>query len=100
MLSEGQPVLALSVAIRGEVRVHRNCRDLGVLEPGYVIGTALALTGKASRFDATFTEAGRYITWPVSDIRRFMEATPEVQSALQRLVNQDVARKVERLSSA
>lgn len=100
LLSEGQPVSALSVAIRGEVRVHQNSRDLGLLEPGYVIGTALALTGKASPFDATFTAPGRYITWPLSDIRRFMEARPDVESALQRLVNQDLARKVERLSSA
>jgi hypothetical protein len=29
-----------------------------------------------------------------------MEARPEVQSALQRLVNQDLAKKVARLSSA
>jgi len=60
----------------------------------------VALTGKASAFDATFTEPGRYISWPLSKVRRFTDGRPELRSALQHLVNQDLARKVERLSLA
>jgi CRP-like cAMP-binding protein len=100
MLREGQPVSSVSIAIRGTVRVHRHDRDLGLLEPGHVVGTAMALVGRASPFDATFTGPGRYITWPLANVRRFAEGRPEVQSALQHLVNQDLARKVERLAMA
>jgi hypothetical protein len=100
MLREGQPVSSVSIAIRGAVRVHRHDRDLGLLEPGHVVGTAMALVGTASPFDATFTEPGRYITWPLAKVRRFAEGRPELQSALQHLVNQDLARKVERLALA
>src|SRR4029453_4095557 len=61
MLREGQPVSSVSIAIRGTVRVRRQDRDLGLLEPGHLGGTAVALVGKPSPFDATFTEPGRYI---------------------------------------
>lgn len=100
MLREGQPVSSVSIAIRGNVRVHRHDRDLGFLEPGHVVGSAMALGGKPAPFDATFTEPGRYITWPLASVRRFTEGRPELLSALQRLVNQDLARKVERLALA
>src|SRR5262245_52652165 len=100
MLNEGQLVSSVCIAIRGTVRIHGGGRELGVLEPGQVIGTAMVLTGKPSPFDATFTEPGRYICWPLSNVRRFTEGRPELQSALQRLVNQDLAKKVERLFSA
>ena len=99
MMREGQPVSSVCIAIRGTVRIHGHGSDLGVLEPGHVVGSALALTGKASPFDATFTEPGRYISWPLAKVRRFTEGRPELQSALQHLVNQDLARKVERLAS-
>jgi len=57
------------------------------------------LTGKASPVDAAFAEPGRYMSWPLSNVRRFTEGRPELQSTLQRLVSQDLAGKVERLSS-
>jgi hypothetical protein len=60
LMREGQPVPSVCIAIRGRVRIHRHGKDLGLLEPGYVVGTAVALMGTASAFDATFTEAGRY----------------------------------------
>jgi len=100
LMREGQPVPSVCIAIRGRVRIHRHGKDLGLLEPGYVVGTAVALMGTASAFDATFTEPGRYISWPLSKVHRFTDGRPELRSTLQHLVNQDLARKVERLSLA
>ena len=97
---EGEPVSSVSIAIRGSVRIHGRGGDLGVLEPGHLLGSAVALTGKPSAFDATFTEPGRYITWPIAKVIRFVQGRPELQVTLQRLVNQDLARKVERLTLA
>lgn len=99
ILSEGRPVSSICVAIRGAIRVHGHGRDLGLLEPGHLIGTAVALTGKASSVDAAFAEPGRYMSWPLSNVHRFMEGRPELQSTLERFVNQDLAEKVERLVS-
>jgi hypothetical protein len=100
LMTEGQPVSSVCIAIRGTVRIQRHGNDLGLLEPGYVVGTAMALMGTASTIDATLTEPGRYISWPLSKVRRFTHGRPWLRSALQHLVNQDLARKVERLSSA
>ena len=100
ILSVGQPVSSVCVAIRGAIRFNGRGRDLGLIEPGHLIGTAVALTGNVSPVDATFAEPGRYMCWPLSYMRRFTEGRPELQSSLQRLVNQDLARKVERLFSA
>jgi len=97
---EGDPVSSVAIAIRGAMRIHGRGRELGVLEPGHLLGSALAMTGKTSSFDATFTEPGRYITWPIAKVRRFTEGRPELQVALQRLVSEDLARKVERLATA
>jgi Popeye protein conserved region len=56
VLMEGQAVSSISVAISGTVRVHREGRDVGVIDPGHLIGTALALTGDPSPVDATVHE--------------------------------------------
>ena len=100
LISEGQPVSSVCIAIRGAVRVRARGRELGVIEPGHVIGSAVALTGNASGFDAVFTGPGRYICWSLAKVRRFTEGRPELQSTLQRLVNEDLARKVEHLAMA
>ena len=100
LMSEGQPVSSVCIAIRGAVRVRARGRELGVIEPGHVIGSAVALTGNASGLDAAFTGPGRYICWSLAKVRRFTEGRPELQSTLQRLVSEDLARKVEHLATA
>ena len=97
MMSEGERPSSVAIAIRGTARIHGQGRELGLLEPGHVVGIAAALMGKPSPFNATFTESGRYITWPLAKLQRFTEARPELRSTLQQLVNRDLARKVERL---
>jgi CRP-like cAMP-binding protein len=97
MMSEGEVLSSVALAIRGTVRIHGQGRELGLLEPGHLVGVAAALVGKPSPFNATFTEPGRYIAWPIAKVQRFTEGRPELRSTLQQLVNRDLARKVERL---
>jgi hypothetical protein len=40
VLMEGRAVSSICVAISGTVRVHREGRDVGVIDPGHLIGTA------------------------------------------------------------
>jgi hypothetical protein len=65
-----------------------------------LIGTALALTGDPSPVDATFTEPGRYMCWPLYNIRTFLDKRPELRLTLQSLVNRDLAAKLDALVSA
>jgi hypothetical protein len=99
ILTEGQPVASICIAISGSLDVHRQSEYLTTLQPGQIIGTTLALTGGVSPVDAAFTGRARYICWPLSGIRAFLDRRPELRVTLQGLVNRDLAGKVERLLS-
>jgi CRP-like cAMP-binding protein len=99
VLTAGEPVSSVCIAIAGTVRVRQHERDVGELKPGDVIGTAMALVGGPSPLDATFTKPARYICWPLSNIHAFIDKRPELRVTLQGLVNQDLARKLQSLAS-
>jgi CRP-like cAMP-binding protein len=99
VLAEGAPVSSVCIAIAGTVHVRKQGQDLGALQPGHVIGTALALTGEPSPVEATFAEPARYMCWPLSHLRSFLNKRPELRVTLQRLVNRDLAGKLEELLS-
>ena len=97
VLIEGEPVSRLCVAITGRAHVDKQGRRIGTLEPGHIVGTALALTGVPSPVDATFSEAARYMSWPLSSLRAFIDKRPDLRVTLQGLVSRDLAGKLERL---
>ena len=99
ILIAGEPVSRLCVAITGRVDVHKQGQPLGTLEPGHLMGTALALTGAPSPVDATFREPSRYMSWPLSSLRTFVDKRPDLRVALQGLVSRDLTGKLERLLS-
>jgi Popeye-like protein len=94
VLTAGEPVGSVCVAISGDVDVRKVDRDLGVIQPGTLIGTGLALTGDPSPVDASFAAPARYFCWPVHELRTFVDKRPEIRASLQRIVNQDLARKL------
>jgi hypothetical protein len=100
VLMEGHAVSSVCVPISGTVRVHREGRDVGVIGPGHLIGTALALTGDPSPVDATFTNAARYMSWPLQSIRSFMDRRPDLRVTVQGLVSRDLASKLGQAVSA
>jgi len=99
ILSEGEPASRLCIAIAGNAEARRRGERVGVVEPGQIIGSALALSGGSSPVDVTFTEPGRYISWPLASLHRFIDTRPDLRVTLQGLVSRDLAGKVERLLS-
>jgi len=99
ILVEGEPVSRVCVAISGRADVHKQGQRIGTLEPGHLIGTAVALMGASSPVEATFTEPSRYMSWPISSLRTFVDKRPDMRVTLQALVNRDLATKLERLLS-
>lgn len=97
IVAQDQPIDRLSVPISGRVDVSREGEPLGSFAPGQMIGLALAVTGDAATFDAAFSEPGRYMSWPLATLRKFLDKRPELRVALQRLAGHDLALKVERL---
>jgi hypothetical protein len=59
----------------------------------------VALTGDPSPVDATFTETGRYMCWPLYNLRSFLDKRPELRVTLQSCVNRELAGKLLRLLS-
>lgn len=99
VVTEGQPVSSLCIAITGSTEVCKEGQRIGTLKPGYLIGNALALSGDPSPVEMTFTEPARYMSWPLPSLRRFIDKRPDLRVTLQGLVNRDLAGKLEALLS-
>jgi len=97
VLVEGEPVSRLCIPITGSAEIRKQGKPVGTLEPGHIVGTALALTGAPSPVEQTFTGPGRYMSWPLPSLRAFMDKRPELRVALPRLVSRDLAGKLDRL---
>jgi CRP-like cAMP-binding protein len=94
LMTAGERVTSICIPISGAVEVRRQGESLGTLTPGQAIGTASALLDQPSLVDAVVTEAARYLRWPLSDIRTYLDRKPELRAALAHMNNQDLARKM------
>lgn len=97
ILVEGARVSSVCIPISGTLDVRRQGQYLGRLHAGEVIGSTLALTGGVSPIDAVFTGPARYMRWPLSSVRTFLDKRPDLRVTMHGLVNRDLAAKVERL---
>ena len=100
VVTEGEPVSAVCIAITGSAEVRKQRDQIGTLRPGHIIGTALALAGAPSPVEIAFTEPARYMRWSLPDLRAFIDKRPELRVTLQQLVNRDLAGKLEKLLAA
>jgi CRP-like cAMP-binding protein len=98
ILEQGKPVSCICVLLSGSLHVRKDGQDLSLLKPGCLIGTGVALSGQVSPIGAAFTEPARYFSWPLTNLRVFLEKKPELRVALQSLVNRDLAAKLEELA--
>jgi CRP-like cAMP-binding protein len=96
---EQETVSSICIATQGTLRLSKQGRELAILGPGHVMGTALALTGNPSPFSASFVGSGRYIRWPLADVRAFLDKRPDLRQLMQSLVSRYLAEKVETLAA-
>jgi CRP-like cAMP-binding protein len=94
LLTTGEPTDAICIAISGDLEVRKGPTAIGRLQPGETIGLALALTEEPSSVDAAFLTAGRYVKWPIANLRGFLDKKPDIRAALQRHVNTALAKRV------
>ena len=94
LLTTGEPTDAICIAISGDLEVRQGPTVIGRLQPGETIGLALALTEEPSSVDAAFLTAGRYVKWPIANLRGFLDKKPDIRTALQRHVNTALAKRV------
>src|SRR5580693_10312528 len=65
MLERGKSVEAISVIVRGKVRVTKDDRVIGDLVAGHIVGSALLLGGVTADVDAVVVEPVRCMRWEV-----------------------------------
>jgi CRP-like cAMP-binding protein len=100
VIERGKPVDAVSLIVRGRVKMSVEGRVLGEMGPGGIVGSSLALSGAPAEVDAVFTEPARTLQWDVSTLERYLAAKPETRSVLQRHLARDLAAKVQHLAKA
>src|SRR5262249_52961911 len=96
LLKCGKSVEAISLIVRGRVRVTRDERVLGELVAGDIVGSALLLSGTPSDVDATAVEPVRLMRWEVGPLDRYLAANPETRIVMQRYLARDLAGKLGR----
>ena len=100
LIEHGTPAKAISLVVRGTVRVLKDGQVLGELRAGDIVGSALVLSGAPAEVDAVTVEPVRALRWDVETLRRYLEADPETRSGFQRGLAHDLASKLQRLAAA
>jgi hypothetical protein len=96
LLERGKRAQAISLILRGKVRVTRDERVLGELKAGDIVGSALILSGISADVDAVATEEVRSLRWEVDPLDQFLAGNPETRIALQKYLARDLAGKLNR----
>jgi hypothetical protein len=94
MLERGKAVEAISLIVRGKVRVMRDDRVLGELVAGDIVGSALLLSGAPADIDAVVLERVRSMRWEIGPLDRYLAANPDTRIILQEHIARDLAGKV------
>ena len=76
MLERGKCPEAISLIVRGTVRVASNEGVLGDLVAGNLVGSALQLSGAPAEVDAVAIEPVRALRWEVETLERSVTANP------------------------
>jgi CRP-like cAMP-binding protein len=94
LLERDKSVEAISVIVRGKVRITRDDRIFGELVAGDIVGSALLLSGVTSDVDALVVEPVRCMRWEVEPLDRYLAANPETRIVLQKYLARDLAGKL------
>jgi len=100
LIELGKSLEAISLIVRGKVRVTRDERVLGDLVAGNFVGSALLLSGAQADIDATVVEPVRTMRWEVATLERYLSANPETRIVMQHHLARDLAGKLERLDKS
>jgi hypothetical protein len=94
LLTTGEPTDAICIAISGDLEIRKGPTVIGRLQPGEPVGLALAFTQEPSFVDAAFLTTGRYVKWPIANLRGFLDKKPDIRAALQQQANTELAKRV------
>jgi len=97
LIERGKLPDAISLITRGKVRLSKDGRVLGDLNPGDSVGSALILNGIQSDVEAVTVEPLRAIRWQIGTLQKYLSANPETRAVMQQHLARDLAGKIGRL---
>ncbi len=99
MIESGTVPDAVSLIVRGKVRVTRDGNVVSALGAGQLVGSALILSGVQAEVEAVVENEVRGIRWQVGTLERYLNANPDTRTAMLRHLARDLAMKVKHLAS-
>ena len=100
LIESGKLPDAVSLILRGKVRITKDGRVLGELGSGDFVGSALIFSGIPAEMDAVTVEPGRAMRWELGPLERYLAANPETRTVMLKDVARDLAGKIERVTGA
>jgi hypothetical protein len=100
LIESGKLVDAVSLIVRGKVRITKDGRVLGELGTGDFVGSALIFSGIPAEVNAVTVEPGRAVRWELGPLERYLAANPETRTVMLQDVARDLAGKMERVTGA
>jgi hypothetical protein len=98
MIRSGTVPDAVTLIVRGKVRVAKDERVIGALESGQLVGSALILSGVQADVEAVVESQVWGMRWQLGTLERYLDANPDTRAAMQRHLARDLAKKVEDLA--
>lgn len=97
LIEQGKLPDSVSLIVRGKVQLKKDGRILGELIPGDFVGSALIISGIPSNVEAVAIEPLRAMRWHIATLQKYLSASPETRSVMQRHLAHDLAGKIGRL---
>jgi hypothetical protein len=97
-LIKGQEIERLIIPISGAVAASQDGSTIGHLQPGEVIGEGIVLAGRASLYQAAFSQDARYIAWPIDVLDRFRNENPDLRIKINDVINHQLVAQINKLA--
>ena len=94
VIRQGEALDHLAIVIDGTARVMLVDTRVIELSHGAFIGELSYLTGKPPAADVVAASALRVVRWPIEPLRGYLEANPEIRTAMQVVLGADLATKL------
>lgn len=91
-VERGKPLNRLIVVYSGKACAEVDGRRVTELQPGHFIGSISYVTEEAAPANVVAIEPTRYVSWPKSKLKDFMNKNPDLHSALKTMLAIDLAR--------
>lgn len=93
LTQEGRPVRDLYFVLDGGIEIVKAGKSFQV-RPGVFIGEVAFLLDTPATATVALAPGARYIAWPAAPLRKLIDHSPSLGLTMERLFNQELARKV------